>query len=129
MGEGKLIIFDHYKDQVHNSVIEFLSQWGKRPWNDMNIPVGLSLYQDDIGNKKADIVVFHPRKECVKHVFVFILDKEELRQLQETFRGISELFNFAGTRLEAFSKDWIPSDGDEWGGNVLYYWEGEIVSI
>ena len=134
-----LTVFDHYSNQEKPSVEKFLAAWGKKPFDDMNIPVGLSIAATDNDSKEAvaDILVFHPRKEHVKHVYVTIRSEADLKQLQATFRGISELFTFAGSRLEAFAHGWNGRASDDEDssftndleGTPLYYWSGELPKL
>lgn len=122
-----LQVFDHYSDQKKDSVTQFISDWGKKPWNDMNVPIYLSLSETE-GVRSATVVVYHPRKHHIKDVDIIINSDEELQMLRETFRGIGErLFEPAAYNLEAFANGGLPKKESaydtEWGGLVLYYWE------
>lgn len=117
-------VFDHYSPQTHESVTAFLSNWGKKPWDDMNVPIGLHLLSDET-HREAIIQVFHPRKEHVKSVTITIRDDAELQALRDTFKGIAEaLYEPAATNLERFAAGYMPEHEDDasWGGIVLYYW-------
>ena len=117
-------IFDHYSDQKHESVTEFLSGWGKEPWNDMNVPIYLSLSEED-GVRSATVVVYHPRKHHIKDVVVVIHNEEELKMFRNTFLGIGErIFEQAAYNLEAFAKGGRRADSEsKWDDMPLYYWE------
>ena len=123
--------FDHYSPQTHLSVAAFLSEeigWGEKPWNDMNIPVGLTLFEDN-GVRKACILVLHPRKSHAKEVTITIENDDALEKLRNTFLGIAEaLYGPAASNLERFAHGAMPKqepEDEEWGGLILYYWDPE----
>ena len=117
-------LFDHYTNQEHESAEVFISNWGKEPWNDMNVPIYLGLEEVN-GDRQATVVVYHPRKHHIKDVVIHIKSDEDLALLRKTFLGIGErLFEEAAYNLEAFAKGgMIAENYGEWGGLVLYYWE------
>ncbi len=117
---GKAVLFDHSSNQEHASVAEFVGSWGTRPWDDKNIPVKLSLNQNDEGQTFADILVLQPRLDHVKHVYVTVLEGEEA-ELRELFKGVGELFGYAGHCLESYAHGWEGEDGA-----ILSYWSGEL---
>ena len=122
--------FDHYSPQKHESVTAFLSAeigWGAKPWNDMNIPVGLSLFED-AGIRKACVLVLHPRKSHAKEVTITLRNDDELEMLRATFVGIAEaLYGPAASNLERFAHGAMPEE-DYWGGCILYYWQPETLA-
>lgn len=125
--------FDHWSDQEHESVPAFLSAWSPRPWDDMNVPVGLKIgcADEDCGwgdnedvpcghwPREADFLVLLPRKEHVKHVRVGIQNGAELARLRQTLVGVGEgLYAAAATRLERFGR------GEPFPNTlILYYWD------
>lgn len=120
-------LFDHWSDQEHESVAAFLENWGERPWDDANVPVGLFLKESAAGELTADFLVFLPRKEHVKHVRVRVREGE-LARLRETLRGVGEgIFGPAAAALERFAAGEEPRwEGEfERGAAVLYYWEAK----
>lgn len=104
--------FDHYSNQEHDTVREFLANWGEHPWNDMNIPLGMS-----VADNWASITVFHPRKNHAKTVAIHIEDYAALDALRATFRDVPKLYSFASTAWENFANG-VETEPDF----PLYYW-------
>lgn len=122
---SSLTVYDHYSDQVHESVGVFLNDehWSSTPWNSMNVPIYLCIETNDDGFKEADVIVYLPRKSHIKHVKVVIRNDEEMDRFRRTFKGVGELYEEAVYNLEAFANGGVPDDVEDGCSLVLYYWK------
>jgi len=121
------VFFDHFSNQEHESVDMFLSSdhWGEKPWDEMNIPVGLSFYEEDDHSRWADFVVFLPRKAHAKHVRISIHDDADVERLRWTLTDVDKLYDAAKLQLLDFADGRKLDEDEEGNAQVLYYWEKE----
>lgn len=109
-----ITFFDHYSNQEHESARSFLEKWGTFPWDDANVPIYMSLNEGI-----ADIIVYQPRKEHIKHLFITIKDEADMQLLRDSFKNIRNLYEQAILCLEDFANGVAPVREENL---VLYYW-------